>query len=247
MAKGISDLKAITKANFAKPSLFKVVMNRGGKKEKEVGEDLFINCFQANIPGSSVASTERDKAFRSYAYQKLYEDVTFGFYCTEEFKELEFLNSWLDSVAPGPLGNNHLEYYEKYAGYSNIKIINLSNDAPSLESENKKTITTTLHEAYPKSVSAIQLDYGTTNAIIQVTATFTYRYYTQSFGDKELSETERNLKFIAKNLKHLGTEGIKFDNGLINSALDKVKYAGKAAITQASEDLIGFDAFGDRL
>ena len=95
MAKGISDLKAITKANFAKPSLFKVVMNRGGKTEKD-GENLFINCFQANIPGSSVASTEKDKAFRSYAYQKLYEDVTFGFYCTEEFKELD--RSFKDSV-----------------------------------------------------------------------------------------------------------------------------------------------------
>jgi len=246
MAKGISDLKAITKANFAKPSLFKVVMNRGGKTEKD-GQDLFINCFQATIPGSSIASTDKDKAFRSYAYHKLYEDVTFGFYCTEEFKELEFLNSWLNSVAPGPLGNNHLEYYEKYAGYSNIKIINLSNDAPSLKSENKKTITTTLHEAYPKAVSSIQLDYGTTNAIIQITATFTYRYFTQSFGDKELSETERNLKFIAKNLKHLGTEGIKFDNGLINSQLDKVRYGGQAGVTQSSEDLIGFDEFGDRL
>lgn len=237
MAKGISDLKAITKANFAKPNLFKVVMNRQGISDNNA-QNIFINCFQASIPGSSVASTEKDKAFRSYAYQKLFEDVTFGFYCTEEFKELKFLQTWLDIVVPGPLENNHVEYYEKYAGYSNIKIINLSNDAPSLKSENKKTITTTLIEAYPKAVSAIPLDYGTTNAIIQVTATFTYRYFTQSYGDKELSETERNLKFQAKNLRHLGVDGIKFDNGLINSKLDKIKFGGVAGRTLdgSSED-----------
>ena len=143
MAKGISDLKAITKANFAKPSLFKVIMNRGGKTEKD-GENLFINCFQATVPGLSIATTDKDKAYRSVAYQKIYEDIELGFYCSGEMEELKYFQRWMDAIIRPQ--DNHVAYYDDYIG--TIDIVNLSEQAPHLHAENNVIMTTKIMEAY---------------------------------------------------------------------------------------------------
>ena len=41
---------------------------------------------------------------------------------------------------------------------------------------------TTLHEAYPKKVDPMQLDYGS-NDIMRMTVNFTYRYFSQTYGN----------------------------------------------------------------
>ena len=45
-------------------------------------------------------------------------------------------------------------------------------------------MTTTLHEAYPKKIDPMQLDYGSSD-IMRMTTSFTYRNFTQAWGDGE--------------------------------------------------------------
>ena len=170
MALTISDIKAKTQASFARPNIFKVDITLKTKDNTEV---LNLNCYNAQIPGISIASTDKDLGFRSVGYQKLYDDVLLSFYLRENLKELEIMNKWLEIIS-NPV-NNRMGFYDDYK--STIDIIHLSRDS-------KRTLTTTLKEAYPKKIDPIQLDYGSTD-IMRMTVNFTYRHFTQVWGDKE--------------------------------------------------------------
>tara|TARA_B110000438_G_scaffold235109_1_gene231714 strand:+ start:43 stop:756 length:714 start_codon:yes stop_codon:yes gene_type:complete len=232
----IDKFKAITKASFARPNLFKVSITFGPQRE-----DLFINCFQATVPGLNIATTNKDQAYRSVAYQKLYEDITLGFYCSDDMKELRYLQNWMNSIIRPQ--DNHVEYYTNYTG--TIDITNLSTGAktdfvglfvPSTGSdENKQIMKTEILEAYPKSISSLSMDYGTTGSILSVTATFTYRTYKQTYGSSE-KIGEPTSKFLAKNL----LPGQEFlDNGLINRTLSKTqrKETFDGTVNESSDDL----------
>jgi len=172
----ISDFKSRTIASFARPSLFLVNITppQGfGMTEamNPIHQVLNLNCYNAQIPGVSLATTDKDIGYRSVAYQKLYDDVLLSFYCRENFAELKFMQDWINLIS-NPI-NNRFEYYTNYV--STINIIHISKT-------NEKSLITTLHEAYPKKVDPMQLDYGS-NDIMRMTVNFTYRHFTQKWGN----------------------------------------------------------------
>ena len=172
----ISEFKSRTMAAFARPGLFLVSITppEGFGITKAMDADvkvLNLNCYNAQIPGISLATTDKDIGYRSVAYQKLYDDVLLSFYCRETFEELKFMQDWMELIS-NPV-TNRFEYYQNYV--TTINIINL-------DKRNKRTLMTTLHEAYPKKVDPMQLDYGS-NDIMRMTVSFTYRYFSQTYGD----------------------------------------------------------------
>jgi len=227
----IDKFKAITKASFARPNLFKVSITKDFVQGPQ-REDIFINCFQATVPGLNIATTNKDQAYRSVAYQKIYEDITLGFYCSDNMKELRYLQNWMNRIIRPQ--DNHIEYYTNYTG--TIDIINLSTGAKTEGSvENEKIMTTKILEAYPKSISSFAMDYGTTGSILNVTATFTYRTYIQTYGSSE-PVGEPVSKFLAKNLS-AGQE--RLDISLIDKTLSKTQRKEKfdGTVNESSDDL----------
>ena len=204
----ISKFKSI--ADFARPNLFKVSISQTFMGVEN--EEFFINCFQANVPGLNIATTNKDQAYRSIAYQKIYEDITLGFYCSADMKELKYLQNWMNKIIRPQ--DNHVEYYTKYIG--TINIINLGlNPSKLFKDQNEKIMTTEILEAYPKTISSFAMDYGTTGSIISVTATFTYRTYTQTYGDGEIISTNRG------NFTETSAEDISDPLSDINTLKDK--------------------------
>ena len=192
MAITMSDIIAQTSASFARPNIYRVEIG-GGKTE--ISKKLTLNCYNASIPGLSIATTDKDVGFRSVAYQKLYDDVLFSFYCSEDLSELEFMQEWMKQIS-NPI-NNRLGYYDDYK--EDIDIIHLSKEGdsePYGSEDNKKTLRTTLIDAYPKKIDPIQLDYAS-NDIMRITVSFTYRYYEQIWGNKE----KTSAGFVSQNLK----------------------------------------------
>ena len=180
MAVRMSDIIAKTSASFARPNIYRVEIG-GGKTG--ISKKLTLNCYNASIPGLSIATTDKDVGFRSVAYQKLYDDVLFSFYCSKDLSELEFMQEWMKQIS-NPI-NNRLGYYDDYK--EDIDIIHLSKEGdsePYGSEDNKITLRTTLFDAYPKKIDPIQLDYAS-NDIMRITVSFTYRYYKQIWGDKE--------------------------------------------------------------
>ena len=162
--------------NLARPNLFKVHIFTNGVKSPSMDfkKGLAFKCHTATIPGLDIATTDKDFSYRSYGYQKMYADVSLSFYCGEELRELEFLQNWMKLIIQP--SDNRVGYYNDYIG--NIDII-------KLDRQQKPVMTTHLIDAYPKNISALELGYGTNDEVMSVSATFTYRYYTQIFGEKQ--------------------------------------------------------------
>jgi hypothetical protein len=158
----IDTFKANASKGFARPNLFRVEI--GGIKS------LTMNCHTVQIPGISIATTDKDIGYRSIAYQKIYEDITLSFYCQEDMQELEYFQEWRKIIAPD--NNNQVGFHDHYK--EKIKIQQISKTG-------EDTLVTTLHEAYPKKIDQIALAYSSTSSIISGTVTITYRSYTQEF------------------------------------------------------------------
>jgi|TARA_B110000438_G_scaffold141603_1_gene136635 hypothetical protein len=162
---------------FARPNLFEVVIfAKPDGINKALQERLKFSCYQANIPGMSILTTEKDEGYRSIAYQKTYEDITLGFYVHGDMKEIKVFQDWM-KIMINP-ENNHVGYYDDYKSTIEIK---------NLDRQQKKVLTTTLIDAYPKSIDALTLDADSNDEIMKVNVGFTYRYYKQEFGGKQES------------------------------------------------------------
>ena len=164
----ITAFSAQMSKGFARPNLFRVEIStiKTGSQA-----DYQMRCFQAQIPGHNIATTDKDVGLRSIAYQKIYSDVILGFYVGGGSAELNFWQEWIDRIVIRGTPNRH-NYYDNYVGQ--IKITQ----------ENRfgfDVATWTLHDAYPKTVDPIQLDYGTSDTIMTVNVTMTYRHFTADF------------------------------------------------------------------
>ena len=160
----IMQFKAQMSAGFARPNLFKVEI----AKVKTSKQRLYqMSCFQAQIPGHNLATTDKDIAYRSIAYQKIFSDVILGFYVDGDLAQLKYWQEWIDQIID-PTTNHH-RYYNDYISTVKITQVNRSG---------QPVATWTLHDAYPKQVDPVQLDYGTNDAIMTCNVTLTYRHFT---------------------------------------------------------------------
>ena len=169
--KGIEDFKAQMRSGFARPNLFRVDI---ASVKTDKAAKYRMSCFQAQIPGVSITTTDRDIGFRSVAYQKLYSDMTLGFYVSSGLEEIEFWQAWIDYIVNAK--TNHFNLPKSY--YGTITVTQISRTGgPSGQ--------WTLHDAYPKTLDPIALDYGTNDAIMTMNTTLTYRHYTHKFLDEQ--------------------------------------------------------------
>ena len=188
--------------SFARPNLFEVtIFAKPDNVNKSLQERLKFSCYQATIPGMNIATTDKDPGYRSIAYQKIYEDVTLGFYVHGDMKELKVFQDWMKLMI-NPT-NNHVGYYDDYISTVEIK---------NLDRQQKKVLTTTLFDAYPKSMEAISLDAGSNDEIIKVTVNFTYRHYKQKYGG--------NQETVAKGLNEITPiQRTNLTDGIIDKTL----------------------------
>ena len=175
MAKQFLDDFKSRMTSFARPNLFEVYIHP--KKKGVLGriqQRLSFACYQATIPSMNIATTDKDEGYRSIAYQKMYEDVTLGFYVNGDMKELKVFQDWMKMMIKPE--NNHVGFYDDYIATVEIK---------NLDRQQHKVLTTTLYDAYPKSLAAITLDAAATDEIMKVDVVFTFRHYKQVFGGKQ--------------------------------------------------------------
>ena len=215
--KGIDDFKAQMKRGFARPNLFSVDISTVKASE---GWKYRMSCFQAHIPGVSLATTDKDIGFRSVAYQKLFSDITLGFYVSEGLDEVKFWQAWIDNIVNTE--TNHFTYPDKY--YGKIKVTQISRTGgPSG--------TWTFHDAYPKQVDPLELNYGSNDAVMTANVTLTYRHYVHKFmpyqkatsiADDVSPDPQSDFQEISLNaITSNPMNAILDSNGLDNSAVSE--------------------------
>jgi len=196
----LSDFKS-QMTTFARPNLFEVVITPLNKViiPDSLKRRLSFGCYTASIPGMTTLTTEKDEGYRSIAYQKAYEDVALGFYVHGDMKELKVFQDWMELMIDPK--TNRVGFYDHYTSTIEIKNLNQQQDV---------ALTTTLYEAYPKSLSAVTLDYGTNDDVMKIDVGITYRYYTQRFGEQQETvgkgdTTETSAEDIPNPLSSLNT------------------------------------------
>jgi hypothetical protein len=234
----LMDFKSQFSKGFARPNLFRVEISTI-KAAKQLKYQM--GCFQAQIPGHNIATTDKDIGFRSIAYQKIFSDVILGFYVSADLTELKFWQNWVERIIH-PTTNWH-EYYDKYVGTINITQKNRFGD---------DVATWTLHDAYPKQVDPIQLDYGTNDAVMTCNTTITYRHFTVEWhtvvdrikaedspsGIEEVTYSHGVQTDLDKISPMLGAYLEKTNWKLRDGSPDESNYAGWDIMTQQQQHIM---------
>ena len=163
----------ISSEGLASPNKFEVQFRSipGATNGGEL-KQLSIMCDQVSLAGRDVQAVldlqygiRRQVVYNAPAYTPL----SLSFLCTENMKEKKALDAW-NNLCVNISNGFTVGYYNDYVGELTVHVLNRSG--------NKRTYSMKYHEVYPKTVTAIELNHGTTNATLRVTTEMQYAYWT---------------------------------------------------------------------
>ena len=170
----VSDFSSrIAKKGLASPNKFEVdFTNIPGVRHGDDQKHLSIMCDQVSLAGRDVQAVldlqygiRRQVVYNAPAYTPL----SLSFLCTDKMKEKIILDAWNDKCVSITNGFN-VAYYNDYIGEMDVYVLDRSGK--------KRTYHMHYHEVYPKTVTAVELNHGTTNATLRVTAELQYAFWT---------------------------------------------------------------------
>ena len=158
---------------FARPCIYyiEIIPSKSMIGKSDV-QSIGLNCHTATIPGVSVATKAIDAGytFREYPYEKIMEPVALSFYLSDDMTEFRFFEQWIKQVYNE---NRHVGYHTDYAGTINIYQCTKWQSGNSEDLE--VVMGVSLIDAYPKTLSALELGYSKVDEIHNITATIMYR------------------------------------------------------------------------
>ena len=164
----------IAKNGLASPNKFEVIFRAipGATNKAADLLQLSLMCDQVSIAGRDVQAIldlqygiRRQVVYNAPAYTPL----SLSFICTDKMDEKRILDEWNNRCVPVDSGFN-VEYYNNYIGEMDVYVLDRSGK--------ERTYHMHYHEVYPKTVTAVELNHGTTNATLRVTAEIQYAFWT---------------------------------------------------------------------
>ena len=141
--------------------------------ETELQRGLRAFCFAAELPGRNV-DTAPLKTYgpkREVVYGHSYsQEITLSFYADKFLRQRSFFELWQNSAMD--LATNNVHFYDEYTGAIRIYALGaFSGDA----FRDRIAYGVHMYECYPKTITAVPLNYGTQNEIMQINVSFYYR------------------------------------------------------------------------
>ena len=158
---------------LASPNKFEVIFTNIPSMEGGLeASQLNLMCDQASLAGRNVEAI-LDLQYgvrRQVVYNGAdYTPLSLSFLCSASMAEKDYLDQWNNNCNPVNRGS-HVAYYDDYVGELDIFVLD--------RSAKIRTYHQHYHEVYPKTVTAVELNHGTTNATLRVTAEIQYAYWT---------------------------------------------------------------------
>ena len=158
---------------LASPNKFEVIFRSiPGHTESGDLNQMNLMCDQASLAGRDVQAVldlqygiRRQVVYNAPAYTPL----SLSWLCTDTMDEKRILDEWNDKCVSVNGGFN-VAYYNDYIGELDIYVLDRSGT--------ERTYHMHYHEIYPKTVTAVELNHGTTNATLRVTAEIQYAFWT---------------------------------------------------------------------
>jgi len=166
----------ISSYGLASPNKFEVIFSSIPVTVKGVDATTQLNlmCDQVSLAGRDVQAVldlqygiRRQVVYNAPSYTPL----SLSFICTDNMNEKRILDKW-NNKCVNTTGNFHVAYYDDYVGHLDVYVLDRSGK--------KRTYHMHYHEVYPKTVTAVELNHGTTNAAMRVTAEMQYAYWSTS-------------------------------------------------------------------
>lgn len=183
------------RVTIATPSLMTGLMNSGRL--------ITLFCESTSLPGQVIATTEQRimGETREFPYIKQYDNITLSFYIDNNFEVKGFFDNWLNSVSNTQ--NKITSYYKDYiAPTVLIEVLPMDSEV--------STYSITLHEAYPKGISPIQLS-ADSRDIAKIGVSLNYKYYTTSHvaSTKSMSSIGGTLSNQPMNITNDATQDLQ--------------------------------------
>ncbi len=145
----------------------------------EFAESLKFKCEDAELPGKTFeTSNVKDYVIdRKHVLGVSYSDLNLTFICSSDMVERKFFDQWMEYI----IGTNtkRVSYYNDYVSES-IKI-NLYTGETKSNGENKKSCTYTIKNAYPVSISAQDISWGSEETL-KLTVNFNYEKWEVTYN-----------------------------------------------------------------
>lgn len=125
---------------------------------------ILLFCEQTQLPSLNIATTPNRTwgEIRQMPYDKEYQEINLTFYVDKEMKVKLFFDQWMNAIKHSVSG--HMAYYNDYIVDVKVEVFDVG--------ENSRYIVT-LKEAYPKNISAVEMNYGGKDVMrIQVSMTY---------------------------------------------------------------------------
>ena len=169
----VSDFTSrISKKGLASPNKFEVVFTNIPGADANDRTQLNLMCDQVSLAGRDVQAVldlqygiRRQVVYNAPAYTPL----SLSFLCTDKMDEKRILDEW-NNKCVSVSGGFNVAYYNDYIGELDIYVLDRSGK--------DRTYHMHYHEIYPKTVTAVELNHGTTNATLRVTAEIQYAFWT---------------------------------------------------------------------
>ena len=166
----------IAKKGLASPNKFEVVFTNipGARNRGDDEMQLNLMCDQVSLAGRDVQAildvqygVRRQVVYNAPSYTPL----SLSFLCTDQMDEKRILDEWNNRCVPVE-GGFHVAYYDDYVGHLDVYVLDRSGK--------RRTYHMHYHEVYPKTVTAVEMNHGTTNASMRGTAEIQYAYWSTS-------------------------------------------------------------------
>lgn len=131
---------------------------------------VLMMCDTVNLPGLSI-STQQSRTYGEYRempYERLYENINLTFLIDNSMDGKALFDTWINSIQDP--ATRQFNYYKEYTTDLTVLVQDKSD---------KPTYRVKLFECYPKSVSAIQMDYSA-KEVMKLQVSMNYRYWLSS-------------------------------------------------------------------
>ena len=180
---------------FNPPEAVNSFMNARGLTDL-IKQDVELRCIITTTPGTSFlthsVSADYHGVVEEIPYRRAYEnEIGMTFIVDNNYDTVAFFEAWVDymsGVGPvksrdeykNPVVNYRMNYYKDYR--SNLHITKFERDNTGFEPikesrDNKKSMTYTLINAYPKQINSMDLAYGPADEFLRLAVTFGYSRY----------------------------------------------------------------------
>jgi hypothetical protein len=131
---------------------------------------ILLYCDAINLPGITLQTVEA-KTFgelREMPYNKLYDNVSMGFYVDNAMNVKRMFDSWMGAVQ-NPTTRT-FNYYKDYTTDITIEVFDVAD---------KSRYEVVLYQCYPKSINPVSMDYAGKD-VMKLNVSMNYKYWISS-------------------------------------------------------------------